>query len=99
MKTITLDKFTPMSTFDIWEPRWRDRRVLLAKRRIKDHNKVIISQEKADGTRYFPEPLYISGKDAKKYKVESNGVIDVYSIPLEAFSLLIINEHPQAALW
>ena len=93
MKSVILEKFTQFTFFDIHAPRWHDKRVLLADRRIGEHNKVEISQVHADGTRYFPNPMYISGKEAKKYKLDSNGVIPCRAVPLSAFRTLELTKH------
>ena len=96
---IVLDKYTSFNTLTIWEPRWRDKRVLLAKHKIGEHNKINITQEHKDGTRYFPNDMYISGKEARRYKVESNGVIPCYAVPLDKLKVLSINKHSVHELW
>lgn len=88
-----LCKHIPMKTIYIWEPRWRDRRVLLATYKVGEHNKIVFSgnpvtKNNSMGT----EPFYISGKKARKFKKEDNGTISVYSIPLDVFEPLEIKE-------
>lgn len=80
----------PMATFSILSPRWHDRRVLLACSRVKDHNKIYFTGK--DGESMGDKPYYLSGKVIKKFKKESNGVIDVYSVPLDELQSLEINE-------
>ena len=69
----------PLRLFEIKHPRYHDRKVLLKASRIGGHNKVVFSEAPSLGT----DPYYISGKIAKKYKKESNGTIQCYSIPLD----------------
>ena len=87
MNKITMDRYTQFVHFIILSPRWWDKRILLNNAKIGTYNKVVVTDMDKDGNRYFP-PLYISGKDARKYKVESNGVINCRSIPIEAFQEL-----------
>lgn len=89
---VLMDKYVQFNFLHIKEPRWHDKRVLLACSKVGEHNKVVITQTKEDGTRYFPEPLYISGKNARKYKRGSNGVIPCYEVPLDAFDTLVLSE-------
>lgn len=84
-------KHTPVKLFDIWSPRYHDKRVLLAKNRVGEHNKIIFSKAPSMGT----EPYYISGKVVKKFKKESNGTIDCYSIPLDELEALEYQERCQ----
>lgn len=74
-------RHTPCKSFNIWSPRWRDRRVLLASHKIGEHNKIYFTGK--DGASMGTDPYYISGKIAKKYKQESNGTIQCRSIPLD----------------
>lgn len=65
----------------IWEPRWRDRTVLIADHRLQDHNQVTIEHKE------FPHPYYLSGRVARRFPVEQmatkkGGFIDVRVIPI-----------------
>lgn len=82
-------KHTQMRVFSIKSPRYHDKRVLLAAFKVGQHNKILFTQAPSMGT----EPYYISGKVAKKFKKETNGVIPVYSVPLDKLELLEIKEH------
>lgn len=98
LETITLDKYTPLNYLLIWEPRWHDKRVLLSKDKLGTYNKVVITQAKTSGERYFPEPLYISGKDARKYPLESNGTIMCHAVPISAFKILKLSKRSMMEL-
>lgn len=98
LETITLDKFTQFKANfpDILEPRFHDKRILI-NAQVGEHNKVHCVYQKADGTRAFPEPLYISGKVAKKYKpfdmpTRAGGVMRLRAIPINEFKVLKIAE-------
>lgn len=81
-----ISKYTQMSYFEIWEPRYRDKKVLLAKRKVGTHNKIIFTRAPSMGT----EPYYISGAKVKKYKLEGNGRIPVYAVPISELEPLEI---------
>lgn len=71
-----------MNQIHIWAPRWHDRVVLIADRRLLAHNEIIIEHKD------FPAPFYISGKVAKSFPLEqmntkSGGTIAVRAIPLK----------------
>lgn len=83
---MTACKHLPMQRFDIFQPRWHDRRVLLKASKVREHNKVVFTKAPTLGD----QPYYLSGKTIKKYKKESNGVIDVYSVPLDDLEDLTI---------
>lgn len=71
----------------IWAPRWHDRTVLVADRRLLAHNEILIKHKDSNGTLMFPRPFYLSGKFAKSFpleqmKTKSGGEIAVRAIPL-----------------
>lgn len=92
MDTILMDRFTQFRTLYIQEPRWHDRRVLLADHKLGKYNKVIITALDKDGNKHFPDTLYISGRDAKKFPKQSNGTIDCRAVPINEFKILEISE-------
>jgi hypothetical protein len=80
-----------MNQILIWEPRWHDRTVLVADRRLLEHNEIVISHKD------FPAPLYISGKQAKEFpleqmKTKTGGTIAVRAIPLAELEKEVIND-------
>ena len=81
-----MTKFTPLNYFQIWQPRYHDKRVLLAKHRVGTHNKIVFTKAPSMGT----QPYYVSGKEVKKYKLESNGSIPCYAVPVSSLEPLEI---------
>lgn len=77
-------KHIPLQRFDIKHPRYYDKRVLLKASKVRDNNKVVFTDAPSMGE----QPYYISGRTIKKFKKENNGVIDVYSVPLEELTTL-----------
>jgi hypothetical protein len=74
----------------IWEPRWHDRVVLVADRRLLVHNEVIIEHKD------FPRPFYLSGKFARSFpleqmKTKNGGEIAVRAIPLSELEKEVID--------
>lgn len=63
---------------EVWEPRWHDRKVLLAKHKVRNGmNRINITRGAAKG-KYKMSVIAI-----KSYPLESNGTIACYSVPLE----------------
>lgn len=74
-------------TIHIWEPRWKDRVVLVADRKLEAHNHICIDYIQSNGEPLYPHPLYISGEQARSFPLEdmatkAGGVISVRAIPL-----------------
>ena len=73
-----------MNVIDILAPRWHDRKILVAEWRLGVMNKIVVRDKR------LPLPLYISGKDAMKFPVESKptkrgGSANYRVIPIDAF--------------
>jgi len=81
-------KHTPMSFIEIWQPRYRDKTVLIAVRKVGTHNKIVFTKAPSMGT----EPYYASGALIKKGKKESNGSIDCYVVKLDDLTPLELSE-------
>ena len=66
----------------IWAPRWHDRKVLVAKYKVRDGNNDImfIKTPSMKGIVYK-----LSGDTIRSYPVESNGKIDCYVVPMGEF--------------
>lgn len=65
---------------DIWQPRWKDRTVLIAKHKAGLNNIVTFSKAKS-----LEGEWYVSGADIAKCPIDSNGKIACYAVPLERF--------------
>lgn len=73
-----LHRLTPAKIIEVWQPRYRDRTVLLAKYKISTHNIVKITKSNSHNGEY-----YVDGKTVSKYPIESNGKIPVYAVPID----------------
>lgn len=65
----------------IWQPRWHDRVVLIADRKLLAHNEIIIEHKN------FPASFYLTGSRAREFPLEqmatkSGGSIAVRAVPL-----------------
>ncbi len=80
---MTLSKDTSCQLFQINQPRWHDKTVLLAKYRVGQHNEVIFRY-----ARNYPDSYYLSGEEIKQHPIETNGTIECYAIPLNKLELL-----------
>lgn len=83
-----LDKFTQCAYFEIWQPRYHDQTVMLAKRKVGTHNKIVFTKAPSMGT----EPYYISGNTVKKCKLDNNGAIPCYAVPIDKLEPLEISD-------
>lgn len=77
-EVVTLCKHRNARVFKIHEPRWHDKRVLLAAHKLRDFNVVELSEKSGSWAGLY----YISGKNARKFPIQSNGVIAVKAVPL-----------------
>lgn len=83
-----LPRFTFTTEIEIWQPRWRDKVVLLDTRKIAEHN--IINITKAGKS--WDGQWYVSGSTVKKYAAEkhptkSGGSILLHPVPLDELVL------------
>lgn len=86
-----LSRTTPATLFKINTPVWGGRKVGLATYKIGHHNQIDITTTDAQGVRYFPQPLYISGAKARTYPlvpVKSNPNIKLHLIPVSDLEVL-----------
>ena len=79
-----------MSRYFIKEPRWHDRVVLLADKRLDRHNEVIIQHKD------FPKPYYITRERAQSYpleqmKTKAGGLLAVRAVPLDELTKEVID--------
>lgn len=58
---------------DIFAPRWNDRKLLIAKWKVKPGtNEIHVMARKKDGTRYFPNPIVATDTQLAKYPVKKH---------------------------
>lgn len=77
-----LPKFTPAQVIDIWQPRWHDRVVLIAKYKVGTHNLIKFTK-----TPSMTDEYYLDGKTITKYPLETNGKVKCYAVPLDELIL------------
>lgn len=74
-----------MKVHNIFEPRWRDKTVLIAGNKIAIHN--LITFTRIPNNSVWAGDWYVSGETIRKYKPENmrtraGGTIRVYPVPL-----------------
>lgn len=79
-----------MNEITIWEPRWHDKVVLIADHKIGTDNRITIEHKD------FPVALYVSGKVAKQYplesmKTKSGGFINVRAVPIRVLESEVLD--------
>ena len=86
-----LNKFTSCQLFAIKTPIWGGRKVGLATYKLGTHNEIRIEKRDASGSLLYPQPLYISGEQARKYPIEpvkKNPNIKLHIIPISDLQVL-----------
>lgn len=78
-----LSRTTPCQVIDIWQPRWKDRTVLIAKFKVGTHNEIVFSK-----TPSLPDKYYLSGERIRSYPTNNNGKIECYVVPLDDLEIL-----------
>jgi len=68
----------PIRIVEIWEPRWHDKVVLIAKTKVSEHNIIRFTK-----TPSMPGLWYVSGEKVKASPLESNGKIPCYAVKLD----------------
>ena len=69
---------------EIWMPRYKDRKVLIARYKVGQHNKVTFTKAKHLAGKEF----YIPGEAVKKHPIETNGTISCYAVPMDELELV-----------
>lgn len=86
--TIDVCKHTQFGNLEIWSPKYFTKTVLLAVRKIRDHNKVTFTKAPSLGT----APYYIAGATVKKYPQVTNSSIQCYDVPLSELKPLELSK-------
>lgn len=79
-----LSRLTPCKQIQIWQPRWHDRVILIAKYKVGTHNEITFTKAKSS----YPDKYYLSGKTIQSYPLETNGKIACYAVPVDELELL-----------
>lgn len=78
-----LPKLTPVNLIEIKRPRWKQRTVGIASFRVGTHNQIEILATGKDGTRYYPNSLYMSGEDIIKHETQDlDSGVKLYLVPI-----------------
>lgn len=70
----------PVNLIAIWQPRYFDRKVLIATDKIRNGANYIVFTK---SERHAGKVYYLNGETAKNCKISTNGKIEVYEIPME----------------
>lgn len=68
-----------VSRIEIWQPRWHDRTVLIARHKVGQDNVIVFTKTKS-----LPGAWRVSGDVVRQYPLETNGKIPCYAVPLDA---------------
>ena len=71
---------------DIWQPRWHDRKVLIAKHKVVSNVTTHVIQFSKAPT--LPHEYHIPTAQLSKYPVETNGTVPCYCVPLNDFEVV-----------
>ncbi len=75
----SLPRLTPINNIEIWQPRFKDKVVLIAKYKVGTHNRITFTRAKhLDGMQF-----YIAGPDVAQYPLDTNGKIPCYAVPMD----------------
>lgn len=77
-----LPRTTHFADIQILAPRWKDKTVLIADWKVGRHNKISITAKRKDGTRFYPEPFYMSGEKLRTYPKQPHSSRFVHIVPL-----------------
>jgi hypothetical protein len=70
---------TPVNIIQIWQPRYKDRKVLIAKYKVGQMNQIEFTKAKhLEGMKFR-----MSGAEIQKHPVEDNGKIACYAVPMD----------------
>lgn len=81
-------KHTQFNYLEIWSPKYSTKQVLLACRKVGNHNKIIFTKAASLGT----EPYYLSGATIRKHPEINNGSIPCFAVPLSELRLLQLSK-------
>ncbi len=73
-----LPRFTFTNKIEIWAPRYKDNKVLIAKYKVREHNEIVFTKAK----HLMDTTWYISGDEIKSQTLESNGKVECYAVPI-----------------
>ena len=78
-----LGKYTPCNVIEIWQPRWKDRMILIAKHKVGLHNEIRFTKTKS-----LPNTYYLSSEAIRGCENDTNGKIPCYAVPMNELKVL-----------
>lgn len=78
-----LPRDTPCNIIEIWQPRWKDRTVMIAKYKVGTHNLIRFTKTKS-----MPDDYYLSGGTIRRSPVTTNGKLECYAVPMNELEIL-----------
>lgn len=76
-----------MQDIVIYQPRWHDRKILIAPWKVGIHNRITFKYAKS-----LPDVYYLSGATIAMYPKETNGKALMHAVPLDKLELLVYKE-------
>jgi hypothetical protein len=73
-----------MNKLEIWAPRWKDRKVLIAKYKVQENNQIVFTKTNTLKDKEY----FMKGAKIAKYPIEDNGKIACYVVPLDDLETL-----------
>lgn len=74
---MTISRLTPLQRIEIWQPKWSTHEVLIARHKVRTHNRIEFTKAPT-----YPGAYYLAGETIRRYPLTTNGKIDVYAVPL-----------------
>lgn len=78
-----LSRDTPANKIEIWQPRWKDRVILIAKHKVGIHNQITFTK-----TSSLPNTYYLSGEVIRRCATDTNGKLPCYAVPMQELKIL-----------
>ncbi len=79
-----LARTTPCQRIEIWAPRYKDRKVLIARHKVGTHNEIIFTKAK----HLMGQSYYLAGEKIRSYPMDTNGTLDCYAVPVDELEVL-----------
>jgi len=79
-----ISRLTPCNRIEIWQPRYKDNKVLIAKFKVGMNNEIVFTKAK----HLMNNTYYLSGEDIRSSDTDTNGKIPVYAVPMDKLRIL-----------
>ena len=81
---MTISRTTALNKIEIWQPRYKDRKVLISTYKVGNQNSIIFTKAK----HLLYKEYYITGEEIRKCTLETNGTISCYAVPMDKLQLI-----------